>query len=115
MNYKEIFKNLKGSVRIKGREVPLTQIYSWRLIQLTDRVIHEKEKLLAALKEFGPMSSRQLSRITGIERSSINRTVKNLENEGVIKVHYIDKCATTGKPVRHYWFVIEEPIQKTLF
>lgn len=101
-------------IRVRGKEVPVTQLMSWQHYQLSDKQHSDVIKALAAIKEFQPITSRKLSNITGLERSNITRVLKDLENDGIIHVSKIAKCPTTNRHVGWYAIddrpeVIEEP------
>lgn len=69
----------------------------------------EKGRGLIEMFSYGkPVTSRMLMKILNTERSNCTRILKDLENEGKIKVVKSAKCETTGQRVNYYL-----PVQKT--
>ena len=79
-----------------------TKFESLQKINSTGQRIREKELVLEALREHGPATSRQLSRLTHKERSNITRTVKDLEYDGKVYVAFTKQCPITGRRVQWY-------------
>lgn len=76
----------------------------------------EKNIVLEAIKLHQPVTSRKLSKITGIERTNICRSLFDLVHDTPAKVQefHIAKCEFTGKNVKHYTLA-ESPGQLPLF
>lgn len=78
-------------------------IQSFIEIIASGQVAKEKILVLNAIARNQPCTSRMLSKITGIERSSITRSLNTLINvNDFIKQAYSAKCIITGKTVSYY-------------
>ncbi|MBX9853721.1 MAG: hypothetical protein K2X86_18410 [Cytophagaceae bacterium] len=62
----------------------------------------QKVRILNLIRKKGPCSSRILSQLSGIERSSITNLLYKLENNKIVKVGCRKECKTTGKLVKFY-------------
>ena len=94
--------NLAKKIKVRGRELPITQLLSWEKLKLDPKRFSQQEFVLAALMKFGPLSSRALSNLTGYERTNICRLLKDLENQCTIRVSHIAKCQITNRHVQFY-------------
>ena len=64
----------------------------------------EKGKVLKAIAEHQPVTSRMLSMIIGIERTNITRSLYDLVHDSPAKIKeaFTDKCSHTRRRVNHY-------------
>jgi hypothetical protein len=64
----------------------------------------EKKVIFEAVTQHGPITSRQLAKVTGRERSSICRSLYDLlgEMSPQIKEAFIEKCPITQRRVKWY-------------
>lgn len=105
-----------NSIKIGKRRVALTQIISWQQMKYSDKPHHEKLQVVAILKSFQPQTSREIAEKSKIERTSVTRCLRQLEDENAIKVAKVDACKTTGKLVRYYSLMGHEvSVIRTLF
>ena len=107
--------SVTDSIKVNGRRVALTSVISWRQMQSTERPKSEKLVIVGILKSFPEMTSRHITELSGIERTSVIRAIRYLQDEGVIRVSRVGACPTTGKQVRFYALAIVEPKPQTLF
>lgn len=89
-------------VLISGRRIALTSVLSWTQLQFSGKTVHEKLQVIGLLKTFPEMTSRQIAEKTSIERTSVTRCLRQLEDDSIVKVSQIKSCPTTGKMVRWY-------------
>lgn len=103
-------------ISIRGKMIPLTQLVSWDLLKYDPKKADEKILVIAAVKKFGPQTSRSLTRLTGLERTNITRLLRDLEGEKILHVCKVDRCPHTKRPVQFYDVLEEKPAQQqTLF
>lgn len=62
----------------------------------------EREKALAAIAEYQPVTSRQLAKLMQVERCHITRCLFDLMQASKVRVSHTARCPTTGKRVQHY-------------
>jgi hypothetical protein len=80
-----------------------TSIVSYRQLKLSGMDIKERDLVLNLMRSNRqPLNSRQISRLTGIERTNITRTLHDLEKAQKIMIAKIDKCPSTHKLVQFY-------------
>ncbi len=85
------------------RGIPETQLESWKILQESDKPQKDKVKVIAALRKSGPLTSRALAKFTGCERTSITRTLYDLQYESKIVFVAAEKpCPVTKRRVRWY-------------
>ncbi len=82
---------------------------SWEALQIDPKRHTDRVKALAAIRKFGPVTSRKLSTIIGLERTNVTRQLRDLEDDGLIYVSKVAKCPTTGYTVQHYSIIGDEP------
>lgn len=84
-----------------------TSINAYRIVIQRGQVAREQQAVYEAIKKFQPITSRELSKRLGIERTNICRCIANLESltPSVIKVAYKAKCIYTDIRVKHYSMV----------
>ncbi len=78
---------------------------SFKVLNASGQREREWQKVLAALAIHQPATSRMLSKILGIERTNITRSLNDLIEAKKIKVAFEAPCKTTGKRVKHYTLV----------
>jgi CRISPR/Cas system CMR-associated protein Cmr3 (group 5 of RAMP superfamily) len=67
-----------------------------------DKEISQKEKIFELIRKLGPINSRSISHISGIEISSVVARVNALKKEKRIEVAFTDKCIVTKKKTDFY-------------
>jgi predicted transcriptional regulator len=86
---------------IKG--IAITSKMSYRDLLPSGLQIYEAEFVYSFLKqEAKPMTSREISMQSGIERTNITRTLYDLIEANLIKVDSLKKCPITHKTVKYY-------------
>lgn len=60
------------------------------------------KKRVFKLLEACPKSMRQLATILEVDRTTITRSIKDLENAKLVGVGFVDKCQTSGRRVNFY-------------
>lgn len=66
-------------------------------------VAKERIIVLNAIARNQPCTSRELAKLTGIERTSITRSLNGLvNNTELVKEAYTAPCKTTNRPVYYY-------------
>jgi DNA-binding MarR family transcriptional regulator len=116
MNYTTSIKDLKQAEDTQKRHnTAITQREAYKAINQSGQRVTEKEIVFNAIREHQPLTSRQLSRKIGIERTNITRSIEDLEEETPpkIKVAKIEKCPITGKRVK--WYSLPEWPQTSSF
>lgn len=90
-------------------KVAETSVMAWREINKTGQVRREKDLALALfIKLNSPLTSRNLSNITNIERSSCCRIINELVKESKLEISHRAKCGITKKEV-HYYKLVTDP------
>lgn len=82
--------------------VAITSIWSYIELMQTGQPLAERKKVMATLYNRPPLSSRELSSLTGIERTNITRVLSELVNSGIAEVANMNRCKVTGLKVKHY-------------
>jgi hypothetical protein len=95
-------KNFSNKEKIHN--ISLTSIESFVQLNKTNQRILEKTKVYEAIKSNGPVTSRKLSYLTGIERTNVCRSLYDMlrEIQPAIKEAFTAKCETTGRKVKYY-------------
>jgi predicted HTH transcriptional regulator len=90
--------------REKKHNAAITRREAYKAINESGLRIREKKVVLNAIQQKQPVTSRMISRITGIERTNITRSLFDLVHDSppLIKEAYIEKCPETGKRVKWY-------------
>src|SRR5262245_19654995 len=88
----------------KRHNTATTSRESFRDLLQDNRLIAEKRLVYEAILTNGPITSRGISKLIERERSSVCRSIYDLEHEmkPAIKVAYIAKCPVTNKKVKWY-------------
>ena len=88
---------------VKRTNVADTSIECFRQITREGLIRREKVLVLELMKRLNkPVTSRELTTITNIERTSIIRTIYNLCNENKIMISHKDHCPVTLRTVSFY-------------
>lgn len=92
-----------------------TSLESFKIINKTGLRLKERKIVLDAINGSQPITSRRLSKLTGIERTNITRTLFDLVHDTPprVKEAFIGKCNETGRKVKFYTLIEWE--QKMLF
>jgi predicted HTH transcriptional regulator len=108
-------RDLKHSEDTKKHNTAITSREAFKAVNESGQRLREKVKVLDAIRENQPVTSRMVSCITGIERTNITCSLFDLVNDGppLVKVGYIDKCPETKKRVK--WYTLIEWPQIQLF
>ena len=106
--------NLNHNEGTKNHNSAVTSLESFKIINETGQRIKEKGKVLDAITRNQPITSRALSKLTGIERTNITRSLFDLVHDTppLIKEAYTDKCPVTNRRVNYYSLIDWQP---TLF
>lgn len=86
----------------KKHRTAYTSRISFKELNESGQRVKEWQKVLELLSSCTPLTSRQIAYMLEVERTNITRTLRDLLDEGQIKVAYLDKCKTTGKKVQYY-------------
>jgi len=88
----------------KSHNTAETSRESFIVLSNEGRLIDQKKAIYQAIADHQPVTSRGLAKITGHERTSVCRSLYDLQNEiaPAIKVAHIDKCEVTGRRVKYY-------------
>lgn len=97
-NVKVSKKNRKS----KPHRTNQNSIDSYKELKKTGKIESEAEKVIRLVSELQPITNRQLTRVSGIERASVCRSLYDLVGCGKVKVAYNDKCPITNKTVGWY-------------
>jgi hypothetical protein len=91
----------KRNRSIKG--VALTSKMSYRELIESGQKVRETDYVYSLLKEVDePITSREISRLSEIERTSITRIFHDLIEDKLIKISKCDKCPITNRTVHFY-------------
>lgn len=82
----------------------ITKIESFSEINKSGQRKSIKEKVYEILSS-NPKSMRQLASVLNVERTTITRSIKDLQNLKLIEIVFVDKCQTTGRRVNFYQVV----------
>lgn len=84
------------------RAVAITSIWSYIDLINSGQPIQENKRVLVTLHRNPPLTSRKISRLTGIERTNITRVLYDLQKLNLVEVDKFDQCNITGKKVKYY-------------
>ena len=115
MNYTTSQKDLKLCEDTKKHQAAATSIEAFKAVTRSGQRMREKSKVLEAVSLHQPVTSRMISSITGIERSSICRSLYDLihDSKPQVKEAYTAKCPITNKRVN--WYSLVDYPQMKLF
>lgn len=109
-----------GDLVTKGKDTTkhntaITSIEAFKAINANGQRLKEKNIVLEVIRENQPVTSRMISRISGIERSNITRSLFDLVHDrpALVKEAKIDTCPETNKRVK--WYALIEWPQIQLF
>ena len=97
-SHKDTNKNLKN----KAHNTADTSIECYYQIKKEGQIQREKEIVLNTITLYQPITSRELSNITGKERGNITRSIFDLIKTGKVQSAFTDKCKITNKRVQYY-------------
>ncbi len=89
-------------IQIGNRRIALTSCLSWQQLKYSDTPVCEKLTVIALLKTYPELTSRKISELSNIERTSVTRALRQLEDEKIIVASSVKECPTTKKAVRWY-------------
>jgi predicted transcriptional regulator len=95
----------------KAHNTADTSIECYYQIKKEGQIQREKEIVLNTITLHQPITSRELSYMTGKERGNCTRSLFDLEKTGSIKIAFTEKCKTTNKRVRHYTLIDWKGVQ----
>lgn len=95
-------KDIKKARKNKVHNTAETSIECFRIIKKAGQIKGEKEIVLNAITQHQPITSRELSYITGKERGNITRSIFDLIKAKKVISAYTDRCKTTNKRVQYY-------------
>lgn len=75
---------------------------SWELTKAAHTPSRQEAKILEHLSWHGPMTSRDISDVTGIERTSVVRALKALVDARQVDDSMEIRCPVTGRNVTEY-------------
>jgi predicted ArsR family transcriptional regulator len=79
----------------------LSQLLSWLIFKISPQRRTQEKRVLIYLSDKAA-NSRQLSTDLKIDRTSMTRTLRDLEDYGLVKVESIRKCPTTHRLTQFY-------------
>ncbi|MES2875308.1 MAG: hypothetical protein V4708_16405 [Bacteroidota bacterium] len=82
-----------------------TSIECFKIIKKAGQIQREKEIVLNTITLHQPITSRELSYITGKERGNITRSIFDLIKAKKVKYPFTDKCPVTNKRVRYFTLI----------
>jgi predicted HTH transcriptional regulator len=95
-------KDTKKRTEKKYHNTAQTSIECFTIIKKAGQIKREKEIVLNAITLHQPITSRELSYITGKERGNITRSIFDLIKAKKVISAFTDKCKTTNKRVQYY-------------
>jgi len=95
-------KDIKKARKNKVHNTADTSIECFKIIKKAGQIQREKEIVLNAITLHQPITSRELSYITGKERGNITRSIFDLIKAKKAISAFTDRCKTTNKRVRYY-------------
>lgn len=95
-------ENLKGSIKINGKNIAKTSIESYHSKDVKKKIPHQATMVKKYLSTIESQTSRGIAKKLELERGSVTRTLFNLEVKKIIHVLKIEPCPITGKNVRWY-------------
>jgi DNA-binding MarR family transcriptional regulator len=103
-------------VEKKPHNTAQTSRLSFQEINQNGQRVREKERVLDALRQHQPLTSRSLSQLLKIERTNITRSLNDLENDApfLVKVAFEAKCPITKRLVKFYSLTSWTPQQGKL-
>jgi hypothetical protein len=91
-------------------KINLNSVEAYRELE---KEIPQIERLFKLIKKHGPINSRTLSNISGIEKSAVVARVNKLHKEQKkIEVAFSDKCIITNKKTDFYQVATPKPKPK---
>lgn len=87
--------------RRRRHNAPETQRKSWKKFRNSPKRFSQRSRVLEYLTK-QPANSRQLTNDLKIERGSITRTLKDLEDAGQIEIVFEAKCPISGLLTQFY-------------
>lgn len=95
-------EHLKGNTQIKGKSIARTSIESYHSSDVQRKIPKQEKAVVIYLTKIEAQTSRGIASALGMERSSVTRTLFNLQEEGVVVVAKVAPCPITGRNVRWY-------------
>jgi len=88
----------------KKHNTAITSLESFTALNKSGKRLREKQIVIEAIRQNQPVTSRSLSKITGIERTNITRTLYDLvhDSPAIIKEAFIGYCPETERRVKFY-------------
>ena len=99
-------------VTVRGKKIALTKLHSWRKWSASGKQESQEFQALVFLNTVESATSRQIATALGVERTSITRTIANLQMKKEIKILKIGKCPTTKRQVNWYCILPPQEQQK---
>jgi predicted HTH transcriptional regulator len=99
-----LLKDIKDGSEVKKKKhrTTYTQRLSFEELNQSGQRITEQQKVFQLLANCHAMNSRQIFHRLKVERTNITRSLRDLLDQGKIKIACLAKCPTTGKKVQYY-------------
>jgi len=95
-------KDIKKARKNKAHNTAETSIECFGIIKKAGQILREREIVINAITLHQPITSRELSYITGKERGNITRSIFDLIKAKKVISAFTEKCKTTNKRVQNY-------------
>ena len=91
------------NIAIKGKQIATTSIKSYHSEEVKKKIPKQEKLVLDYLSKIKEANSRQIAKALDIERTSITRTIYNLQyKQGLVIITKEDQCPITSRQVRWY-------------
>lgn len=86
----------------KKHRTAFTSRLSFMQLNESGQRVTEAAMVIELLNKYPPLSSRQISSYLQVERTNICRSLRDLQDQGKVKIAYLGRCEKTGKTVQYY-------------
>lgn len=100
-----VLSNLITVREKKKTNVTDTSKEAYKAVTKDGTIKKQTDLVLSLIQQYGPVTSRHLSYLSSKERTSVTRTLYDLEEMGKIKFPFTAICPTTKKRVRYYTLI----------
>ena len=91
------------NITIGGKQIATTAIKSYHSKEVKEKIPKQEKLVLDYLNKIKEANSRQIAKALDIERTSVTRTIYNLQyKQGLVVITKEDKCPITSREVRWY-------------
>ena len=97
----QMYPSARDAQSKSPRNIAKTSILSFQELLLSDQLTKEKKTILELIRTNSPTTSRQLAKLSGMERTSVCRCLHDLQKETVpmIIVAGVEPCPISGRYV----------------